>query len=756
MRSTDEILGIGSAGDIFENSNETSELPPRRSATRKKKGHLCAVLSAIHNKSSELRCFSRSFYIREKADTTTYHTTDPKQQTVQTDTMLRVGASRTTTPFRRLAKGTVQVVGGSALLGAAGVAVYTSTERGRGLRRELRFWYGVAPVVMDYYWHFASSSPYVKFQRYLLDRRQASTTSTETGNETSTDTDEASQAFKQKQTQKLQDMHQKHAPDILRVLLDLKGLYVKLGQVLSVSALPVPDAYREKFRTLQSDVPGWETFEDNVKPVLEREFKRPVEELFSYVDPIPCGAASIGQAHKAVLLNDSKDQVIVKVQYPDASWQVPADIECVGQFLRVCVFFGVLDESRAKLSFEEFSRQFLSELDYDQERRNLQDIYQSTLDPKAPYQRRGVVVPHVYPEFCTSKIITMSYLPGPKLEEEARRRLEALGIDTKNGLRGVLRAPTNPNTKPIDENSVDQPIETASFRTRVARLGSKLVSIDSLLGSMRWGSQLMLYATAATVKSIQIVQSIPLAGSILVPTGLQNWAKEHSTALQQAKRLSLTKEWIDALFEVHGHQIFNLGCFNADAHPGNILVIDDENGLNGRPKLGLIDFGQCKRLTRQEQAQVARLLVAVANNETDETIAAAFRAMGVVTKNDNTEFLAKFAKLMFGPLQSYHLDRSWHMALHKQDAMTYFPNQLSMVYRTSMLLRGLAISLQLNPSVGDLWKAHAQEAINRFDSSTALREDVTTSTQQPTRRLLRRMTTQAVVEELEKRVIQQK
>eukprot|EP00977_Amphora_coffeiformis_P013491 scaffold3571_cov176-Amphora_coffeaeformis.AAC.7 len=670
--------------------------------------------------------------------------------------MLRIGASRTTTPLRRLAKGTVQVVAGSALLGIAGVAAYTNTEQGRGLRRELRFWYGVAPVVMDYYWHFASSSPYVRYQRYLLDRQQGGTSSTGTDSEAS---DEASQASKQKRIKKLQDMHQKHAPDILNVFIELKGLYVKLGQVLSVSALPLPDAYREKFRTLQSDVPGWETFEDKVKPVLEREFQRPVEELFSYVDPIPCGAASIGQAHKAVLLNDSKDQVIVKIQYPDAAWQVPADIECVGQFLQLCVFFGVVDESASKLSFEEFSRQFLSELDYDQERRNLQDIYQSTLDPKAPYQRRGVVVPHVYPELCTSKIITMSYLPGPKLEEEARRRLEALGIDTKKGLRGALKARTIPNSKPVDENTADQPVETAtSFGTRIARLGAKLVSIDSLLGSVRLGSQLMLYATAATVKSIQVVQSIPLAGSILIPTGLQKWAKEHGTALQQAKRLSLTKEWIDALFDVHGHQIFNLGCFNADAHPGNILVIDDDNGLNRRPKLGLIDFGQCKRLTRQERAQVARLLVAVANNETDDTIAAAFRDLGVRTKNDNTEFLAKFAKLMFGPLQSYHLDHSWHRALHKQDAVTYFPNQLSMVYRTSMLLRGLAVSLQLNPSVGDLWKAHAQEAIDRFDSSAALTEDVsTTSSQKSTkRRVLRRMTTQAMVEELEKRVIQQK
>jgi hypothetical protein len=42
----------------------------------------------------------------------------------------------------------------------------------------------------------------------------------------------------------------------------------------------------------------------------------------------------------------------------------------------------------------------------------------------------------------------------------------------------------------------------------------------------------------------------------------------------------------------------------------------------------------------------------------------------------------------------------------------YFPNELSMVYRTSMLLRGLAMSFQINVSVGEQWRDHALAAID--------------------------------------------
>ena len=154
--------------------------------------------------------------------------------------------------------------------------------------------------------------------------------------------------------------------------------------------------------------------------------------------------------------------MIVKVQYPNAKWQVPADIECVGQFLQLCVWFGVVDESSATLSYEEFARQFLSELDYTNEMHNLKLVHQSSLDPNAPYKRQRVVLPRVFEELCTDQVITMSYLPGKKFEEETKRQLSLLGIDmTINQTIGWRDS--NSNSSSSSNGSVDYGYRTTAL-----------------------------------------------------------------------------------------------------------------------------------------------------------------------------------------------------------------------------------------------------------------------------------------------------
>lgn len=611
--------------------------------------------------------------------------------------MLRVEAARSIA--RRAALG----VGGGMALGGAALTAYAFSESGAGFRREVQFWRRVAPVVADYYLKTASSSPLVRYQTWMASG------------------DDSANMQNHKELL-LQQLHQTHAPEILQVMLELKGLYIKLGQVLSVTALPIPEPYRVLFRTLQSDVPGWEEFEHVVKPVLEAELRQPLNQVFEFVDPIPCGAASIGQAHRARLKlsvnNDNINrEVIIKVQYPDAAWQVPADIQCVGDFLKICVWAGVVDESAAKLSFDEFSRQFLAELDYERERANLQEVYESSLDPSAPYLKRNVVIPKVYEELCSKKIITMKYLPGPKLEEEAKRQLALLGIDTSKGIESIVRDAAMDAGNPAEPESgelvrrVTKRLDTHSsspftWKVTTTRIVGQVLGVDSLLWAVRFARRLLLWSQAIAVASIQA------APRAIVSSTWESWANTHRTAAAQAERLSLTKAWLDSLFDVHGHQVFNLGLFNSDPHPGNILVIEEE-GDAPSTRLGLIDYGQCKRLTVEEQVKIAQLILSVADEKSDLAVATAFRSLGITTENNSTEFLAKFGRLMFGPLKPEHFDHSWHRKLHEQDRILYFPKELSMVYRTSLLLRGLGVSLQLNYSIGDQWKHHAQEAIDR-------------------------------------------
>mmetsp|Transcript_34305 Transcript_34305/g.82953 ORF Transcript_34305/g.82953 Transcript_34305/m.82953 type:complete len:620 (+) Transcript_34305:141-2000(+) len=610
--------------------------------------------------------------------------------------MLRSGFAR------RVAQRTAVGVIATGAAGTAALAVYANTERGLGFKREAEFWSRVSPVVFDYWWNSFSSSPKVKLRAALTTQAVS-----EEGGRDDDDDDDA-----RRKAQLNNELHERNAPKIFRAMLDLGGLYIKLGQVLSVTAIPVPEQYRTLFRTLQSNVPGASDFGSVVRPTLEEELGvASLDDVFESVDEIPCGAASIGQAHRAVL-RSTGEEVVIKVQYPEAIWQVPADIECVGQFLQICVHFGLVDETSSKLSYEEFSRQFLAELDYARETENLKLVYRSSLDPNAPYMKRGVVIPRVFDELCTNRVITMTYFPGPKFEEEARQQLKVLGIDTKGGIRSLVKE-AHDNTTNINAGSNNvggelalSPESHSSWKSKISRVAENLVSVDMIFSIVRFTRRVTLWSTAAAVKSIQAVSVLPI-----VPSDWKTWADERQNAIQQAERWGWTQEAITALLDVHGYQILNQGLFNADPHPGNILVVQDETNPSKRPKIGLIDYGQVKRLEPEERVRVAKLILSIADKESDEVIAGHFRNLGIKTKSDSTRFLADFGRLMFGCIEAKHFSHEWHKNLHKEDRILYFPNELSMVYRTSLLLRGLAMSLQFNPSVGEKWRHHAEETI---------------------------------------------
>ncbi|KAL3822088.1 hypothetical protein ACHAXA_000156 [Cyclostephanos tholiformis] len=537
----------------------------------------------------------------------------------------------------------------------------------------------------------------------------------------------------------LTDLHRRNAPRICRAMLDLGGLYIKLGQVLSVTALPVPEEYRDLFRGMQSDLPNACDFETVIRPTLVRELGvSNLDEIFDSIDEVPCGAASIGQAHRAVLRGrgddgerggaaggvGGKEEVIVKVQYPNARWEIPADIECVGDLLKLCVFFGVIDETSSKLSYGEFSRQFLMELDYANERENLKSVHASSLDPSAPYIKRGVIVPRPHDSLCTDRVVTMTYLPGPKFETEARRQMASLGVDVgRRGIRDVVMmgevgrnsdraAEEDDRVGRVGSTIASSPEEgsrRSSSSSRSHKRGraivSRLVSVDAVLSIVRFARRIATWSTSIAARCVKAAPSLFVRGN------WKDWADAREVDVLRSEHWGWTREAVSALFDVHGYQILNQGLFNADPHPGNILIVQDEKDPSKRPKIGLIDYGQVKRLDKNERVHVAKLILSIANKEPDDVVADHFRNLGIKTRANSTRFLAEFGRLMFGPFEAKHLDHDWHRELHREDRVLYFPKELSMVYRTALLLRGLAMSLQFNPSVGEEWRHHAQEAI---------------------------------------------
>ena len=106
-------------------------------------------------------------------------------------------------------------------------------------------------------------------------------------------------------------LHAKYAPISLDIVLQQKGFYVKTAQFLSQYPDCIPEEYVEAFRILRDDAPALPFVQ--VKAIVEQELGLPLNKVFSYFDTKPLGAASIGQAHAARLLDGTS--VVVKVLY---------------------------------------------------------------------------------------------------------------------------------------------------------------------------------------------------------------------------------------------------------------------------------------------------------------------------------------------------------------------------------------------------------------------------------------------------------
>lgn len=213
------------------------------------------------------------------------------------------------------------------------------------------------------------------------------------------------------------DFHERNAERYAEHLGRSKGVLMKAGQILSFTTLTaaVPDSsqsvYQRALARLQDSAPPMPA--DTVAEVVEEELGAPPDAVFAEFEPVPIGAASIGQVH-AARLHDGR-RVAVKVQYPGVDEAIRADLqntELLATFLQVVK--GFMPNSIAldvRSVAAEVSARIGEEIDYLTEARN------QTLFADAYRGHPFIRVPEVHPELTTSRVLTMDFADGMRFAD---------------------------------------------------------------------------------------------------------------------------------------------------------------------------------------------------------------------------------------------------------------------------------------------------------------------------------------------------
>ena len=211
------------------------------------------------------------------------------------------------------------------------------------------------------------------------------------------------------------------ADELAQDLEKMGPTFIKLGQLLSTRADFLPPAYIHALTRLQDKIDPF-PFEE-VEAIVSGELGVRISKAFSEFEPKPLATASLGQVHRAAMLDGRV--VVVKVQRPGIREIIAEDMEVLEEiagFLDKHTEWGKRYEFGKML--EEFRRSLWRELVYRQEARNLSILGANLLEFP------GIVVPTPIEDFTTSRVLTMEYIRGKKITElSPLARLDFKGAD---------------------------------------------------------------------------------------------------------------------------------------------------------------------------------------------------------------------------------------------------------------------------------------------------------------------------------------
>ncbi|KAL2629290.1 hypothetical protein R1flu_013976 [Riccia fluitans] len=465
-------------------------------------------------------------------------------------------------------------------------------------------------------------------------------------------------------------LHERYADHVLKTFQELRGFYVKVGQYMASRNDVLPEIYSEKLRTLEDQVPHSTTQEILVRVLKESLGVGELQNVFVGLDLAkPVGAASIGQVFRARLKENGAD-VAIKVQTPGTETLFRDDLKTARAFASVMA-------PEQLIIFDEIEKQFLTEFDYRREADQLEQVRQNMRKFS-----KEVVVPRPYKKYCTKEVLVMDFIPGPKLidgiREMGKRWAAKQGLDFEQ-LQRDMKAK-------FEKEGLPPPYQGPSATTlQLYRSWLRIWDLIRNYPIWLFNTMVQPLTHAFTLGLI----SLPKAPyfHIFIPLN--------------------TAKIMDTLVRVHGHQLLVDGFFNADPHTGNFLLCPDE-------RIGLIDFGQVKRLSREQRLDMVKLVAALYRGD-HARIQEVVMANGYVSKYYDPVVMRKMVTVCFdqdGRNVTDGLNLQQFMdKMYETDPWEKTGELVIMPARLSFLLRGVGLMMNHPVSLLRIWGPMAEKVL---------------------------------------------
>lgn len=222
---------------------------------------------------------------------------------------------------------------------------------------------------------------------------------------------------------RIDQLHQKNALRLKHGITNLGGLFIKVGQLFSILSNFLPEAFKEPLESLQDQLPA-KSF-DKIKATIQHELRKNINELFIDFEHKPIGTASVGQTHRATLLDGSK--VVVKVQHTDIQETAKIDLAIIKSLVsQASWFFAIKGLNHL---YEQVKIMIEEELDYQHEAMASIEIANNLRND------HSIIIPKVFEAYSSSTVLTTAYFDGVKITNH--QKLDEWKIN-KKALAGKL------------------------------------------------------------------------------------------------------------------------------------------------------------------------------------------------------------------------------------------------------------------------------------------------------------------------------